>query len=314
MSEPIISVILPTWNRAVLLREAINSVRWQTFREWELLVIDDGSTDDTPAMLAALDEPRLRVIRLDHTGNPARVRNAGLAVASGAYIAFLDSDDLWEPDKLAVQLEGLRQSGCRWSYTAFTRIDSVGCAISDAVIRRWLPLHGWILEHLLCIDAIVPTPTVVVERLLLKEVGEFDEVFVQCEEYELWFRLAIRSRVHVEERSLAQVRVHTGNHQSDREQVHASWARVYAKTAHSLPDSRLAALCRAQRAEHLEALACIAATMGHARCRALALLVEAFPRRWHHLAWWKILAAALLGARASNIARAIRDRVPGRRR
>lgn len=312
MTEPQISVILPTHNRSPLLRQAVESVRQQTYQRWELVVVDDGSTDDTPAMLAKLTDPRLRLIRLAHTGNPARVRNAGLAVARGEYVAFLDDDDLWLPDKLAQQLDGLGRSGCRWGYTAFRRIDATGQDANDAEVRPWRPLRGWILEPLLRIDAIVPLPTVMVERTLLTEVGGFDEAFLFCQDYELWFRLAAHGPVHVEETALACVRVHPHTHQSDRESVHASWVAAYKKTARMVGDARLAALCLGRRAEHEVLLARLLLERGR-RASSLALLARSARRAGASRAWWKALARSLLPDRVLSVLRAIRRSRPGSR-
>lgn len=102
---PLVSVIIPTYNRALSIREAVDSVLDQTFSDFEVIVVDDGSTDDTPARLAVYGD-RIRVIRQVNAGVSA-ARNAGLAAAQGIWIAFLDSDDLWLPDKLAHQLSEL---------------------------------------------------------------------------------------------------------------------------------------------------------------------------------------------------------------
>lgn len=293
MTEPLISVILPTYNRSTFLREAVDSVRRQSYRRWELLVIDDGSTDDTPPTLAKLDDSRLRMIRLDHTDNPALVRNAGLAVARGSYVAFLDDDDLWGNDKLATQLEGLRRGGCRWGYTGFRRIDAMGRDLNDTALRPWEPHRGWILEPLLRVEAIVPLPTVMVERTLLAETGGFDETFFDCEDYELWFRLAARSAAHVDEAALACIRVHPQHRQANRERVNASWVAVYDKTARMLRDERLRALCLRRRAEHQVLLARLLVERGH-RGSSLGLLARSARRVGVTRAWWKALARVLL--------------------
>lgn len=313
MTESLISVIVPTYNRSAFLRNAVDSVRRQTYRRWELIVIDDGSTDDTPATLATLDDPRLRLIPLEHTGNPARVRNAGLAVARGEYVAFLDDDDLWLPDKLATQLTGLARTGCRWGYTAFRRIDATGQGANDTGVLPWRPHRGWILEALLRIEAVVPLPTVMVERTLLAEVGGFDEAFLDCEDYELWFRLAACSVAHVEEAALACVRVHPQHRQANRERVHASWVAVYEKTARTVRDDRLTALCLRRRAEHQVFLARLLVERGR-RGSSLALLARSARRAGGSRAWWKALARSLLPDPAVSVLRAIRRSRPGSRR
>lgn len=293
VSRPLISIILPTYNRSGTLREAIASVRKQTYERWELIVIDDGSTDDTGTLLAGLDEQRLRVIRVDHTGNPARVRNAGLAVARGTHVAFLDDDDLWRSDKLDKQMTGLEQSGCRWSYSAFERIDEQGRGIHASDIVVWRPRGGWILEELLRIEAIIALPTVIVERTLLAEAGGFDEAFAYCQDYELWFRLASRAATHVETAKLGIVRVHPRSHQADRASVHAAWVRVYAKTANTLTDPRLAAFCRQRSSYHAVVSARFAASRGD-KAEGLELLMGSGRGAVASLKWWSTLARVLL--------------------
>src|SRR5206468_5026028 len=117
-------------NRAAYLREAVDSVFAQTFTDWELIVIDDGSTDATAAYLKSLDDPRVRVIELEHSGIPAKVRNAGLGAATGEFIAFLDSDDRWYPRKLELQVAKCRNDS-----------DSGWCSVHvDFVDDRGAPL------------------------------------------------------------------------------------------------------------------------------------------------------------------------------
>jgi len=113
---PGVSIILPTFNRTRFLTAAVESVMAQTYADWEMIIADDGSGEQTRDYLRALRDPRIRVLWLEHCGNPARVRNAGIEAAGGRYLAFLDSDDLWAPTKLQRQLAamGLRPSS-RWS-------------------------------------------------------------------------------------------------------------------------------------------------------------------------------------------------------
>ena len=107
ISRPLVSIILPTYNREVLLRRALESVLAQTYDLWELLVVDDGSTDGTRAYLQTLTDTRVRAILREHCGNAGAVRNAGCRTARGSYLAFLDSDDQWLPEKLALQIADL---------------------------------------------------------------------------------------------------------------------------------------------------------------------------------------------------------------
>src|SRR3954470_20897049 len=110
MSDGAVSIVVPTFNRLDYLRPALASVFAQTWNDWDLVIADDGSDDDVRAYLHDLEleqRPRVRVLSLPHRGNPAAVRNAALHVATGTYVAFLDSDDLWAPRKLELQLDAL---------------------------------------------------------------------------------------------------------------------------------------------------------------------------------------------------------------
>ena len=212
MTEPLVSVILPTWNRLALLRQAVDSVFAQTARDWELIVVDDGSTDGTREYLATLPGDRVRVVRREHCGNPAMLRTAAARIASGKYVAFLDSDDLWDAKKLELQLAALaRDSRARWSYTRARWIDGEGQQLPTPEGRRWTPCDGWIVNELLAWTAWIALPTVMVERDLLDTVGGFDEALMFHEDFDLWLRLALQSPVALEPEPLTSIRLHGGN-------------------------------------------------------------------------------------------------------
>src|SRR5437588_8447788 len=99
-----------------LIMEAIGSVMAQTYSNWELMVVDDGSTDDTVTAIRAIIDPRIRVIELHHTGHMGILRNTGVEKGFGEWIAFLDSDDTWLPKKLEIQVSALQTTGNRWCY------------------------------------------------------------------------------------------------------------------------------------------------------------------------------------------------------
>jgi glycosyltransferase involved in cell wall biosynthesis len=291
-NAPLVSVVLPSYNAMPYLPVAVQSVIEQTFADWELIVIDDGSTDDTSGFLSAVHDDRIRSLRLDHTSNPARVRNAGLRQAHGRYIAFLDADDTWLPRKLELQLRALRsEPACRWSYTAGARMDATGAPLFDARIQRWVPYDGWILEPLLRIRALIAMPTVIVARDLLAEVGGFDEELTYCEDYDLWFRLALRNRVCVLSEPLARIRVHAPSYSRDRAAVHESWIRVYEKMGFILRDPRLRRLCASRRVHHVVTLARSYGAQSGTRA-AFRTLFSARPYAWPFPRWWWSIARA----------------------
>jgi glycosyltransferase involved in cell wall biosynthesis len=192
---PLVSVVIPTYNRAAFLAEAIQSALAQTFTDLELIVVDDGSTDHTAAMVRSINDPRVHLVSVRHSGLPARGRNAGVERARGRYIAFLDSDDLWDSSKLDDQLAALAERpDCRWCHTGGRCIDEVGAPHPQWPNAR-LASEGWILEALFRRHEGINTSSVLVDRALLLEVGGFDETFVRGEDYDLWVRLAMRSPI-----------------------------------------------------------------------------------------------------------------------
>lgn len=258
MITPLVSVILPAFDRMEFLPAAVDSVLRQTFTDWELIVADDGSGDEARAYLRGLVDPRVRVLWLPHSGRPSIARNAAIGVARGRYIAFMDSDDLWAPTKLAVQVRAMQSSPTRrWSYTALTIIDTKGRTLPDAGYKPRLPYDGDIVERLLTLDAIIGTPTVMAERGLIDEVSGFDETLAVNEDQDLWLRLAMRSEIIAISEALVSVRVKGGDPRYTENNIGAAegWIRLYGKMAACLPDRRLRAIARRRRAHHAKQLA-----------------------------------------------------------
>jgi glycosyltransferase involved in cell wall biosynthesis len=248
---PTVSIVLPTYNRLALLREAVDSVRAQTFGDWELIVADDGSEDGSAEYLAALatEDPRIIVVRLPHTANLPRIRNAAIARARGEWVAFLDSDDAWRADKLQAHLDAHRANpSARWSYSGRSMMDAAGETLPDARFVAWRPHSGRIARLLLTHEAMVAFPTVVVERALLQEVGGMDEALVFSTDYDLELRLAAHAECICIPEPLVRVRVHAGSTTRRRVEVNESFIRVYAKfaAADGSPDVR--PICRRQQA------------------------------------------------------------------
>lgn len=211
MTMPTVSVVIPAYNAARYLSQAVDSALGQTFRDVEVVVVDDGSTDDTPARLAAYGE-RIRTLRQANSG-VALARNAGTAAARGRYVAFLDADDVWQPEKIERQLEALTQPpGARASYTAF---DLVSADLTPQEVRR-TARAGSLVEDLLCLGNVVGTPsTVVCERDLLLDVGGFDPDLSLGADWDLWLRLALRTTFSYVDEPLVRYRVHEGNMSRD---------------------------------------------------------------------------------------------------
>lgn len=308
MNPPLVSIVLPAFNRAGYLRSAIESVLAQSLTSWEMIIADDGSGPEAAEYLRELVDPRIRVLWLAHSGNPSVARNAALRDARGTYVAFLDSDDLWEPGKLETQTAALRARGeCRWSFTNVDWIDAAGGLMHPR--ERFVPHEGRIVEAVLTIAAYIALPTVLVERQLLDEVGVFDEELRFGEDYDLWLRLATRSDVVALTDKLTRVRLHADNHSHDRRGFYRDWLRLYEKAGARTTDPRLRDICRRKRATLAVGLASLEAADGETAA-SYRRLANALPDGWRYGRWWLSAASMLaktLSPRGGKKARGGRD-------
>lgn len=187
MSSPNISVVIPTFNHATVLRRALESVIAQSFKDWEAIVVNNFSTDDTISVVESFNDDRISLLNFKNHGIIAASRNAGIDVAKGEYIAFLDSDDMWYPLKLqkcAVEAENGAQFVCHGELW-----------INDEVSRREVmygPAINAKYEKLLYRGNCISTSATFIRTDLLKSVYGFDESaeIVTAEDYDLWLRLA----------------------------------------------------------------------------------------------------------------------------
>jgi glycosyltransferase involved in cell wall biosynthesis len=188
-NPPEVSIILPTYNRRTIVCEAVASVLAQRDADFELIVVDDGSTDDTGEVLADLNE--MRVERIAHRG-PAAARNRGVTIARAPLIAFLDSDDLWAPDKLRRQLAFMRENpDCAISQTNEIWIRN-GRRVNPGL--RHLKRAGDIFIESLRTCLISPS-AVIIKTDFFRALGGFDEDFAAAEDYDLWLRILIDHEV-----------------------------------------------------------------------------------------------------------------------
>ncbi len=180
-----VSVVVPVYNRKEMLLRAVGSVFEQTYREWELIVVDDGSTDGTRQLMRGLDGGRVRCLFQPHSGVSC-ARNLGVKAAQYPWIAFLDSDDYWLPGKLQAQLEALQE----YPQYEIVHTDEIwirrGRRVNPRKIHR--KYGGWIYQH--CLPRCIVSPSsVLLHRSVLEDRGGFDESLPVCEDYELWLRL-----------------------------------------------------------------------------------------------------------------------------
>tara|TARA_R110002072_G_scaffold534_8_gene4285 strand:+ start:36606 stop:37439 length:834 start_codon:yes stop_codon:yes gene_type:complete len=194
-----ISVVIPTYNRKETIKRAMDSVLSQSYQNFELIIVDDGSTDETQEIINKfLPHEKIKVISIDNSG-VSKARNIGIQNADSKWIAFLDSDDEWHTDKLTMQMKVIEDDP-----------DAVLIHTNEVWIRNGKHLKqkgihkkygGFIFDKCIPLCNISPS-TSLIKKSVLEEVGMFDEKFVVCEDYDLWLKISSKYKVHFIEDSL----------------------------------------------------------------------------------------------------------------
>ena len=236
---PMFSVVIPTFNRRDLVARAVRSVLSQTVDDFEIVVVDDGSTDDTAAVIRALDDSRIRLVALPHNRGPAAARNAGIAAARGQLVSFLDSDDEYLPTFLERTRAALASTdssiGFSWAGTQKTWTSNADGLFREMTRRLvWNPIFSsrhdaW--RYCLSHDAMWGTNNgVTIKASALAKSGTFDEAMLACEDADLLIRLMRHFDFVVIPECLVVV------HQDAPQRVDGNprnrangWARIYAK-------------------------------------------------------------------------------------
>jgi len=217
--SPLVSVVVPAYNCASHIGETLESVYGQTYRHWEVIVVDDGSTDETRTALV----PHMGKIRYVRQGNrgTAAARNAGVRQARGELIAFLDDDDIWLPDKLELQVQVMEGSPeCGLVFTDGKTFTADGIRQESVISTRldgWIDAHrveraqvakGWLGRHLLFWSDIVSASSVMVRRECFDQAGGFDEGIAIADDYDLWLKIALAHPVALVQHCLYMWRWH----------------------------------------------------------------------------------------------------------
>jgi GT2 family glycosyltransferase len=188
-TTPIVSVIIPAYNAVTTLRKTLDSVLAQTFTSFEIIVVDDGSTDATIAVATTVDDPRVRVLAQSNAGVSV-ARNRGAAAARGELLAFLDADDLWASDKLACQIAALQahpDAGLAFSWTAF--VDDRGDLLPGGGVAG--RAEGWVFSDLLLLGNFVGNGSAaLIRRTAFEAVGGFEPTLRTAEDWDFYLRLA----------------------------------------------------------------------------------------------------------------------------
>jgi glycosyltransferase involved in cell wall biosynthesis len=213
---PEVSVVIPTRNREALLLQALRSVLAQKDMSIEVVVVDDGSVDATRSSVEALADPRVKLLVNESSQGVAVARNRGVADGSGSWIAFLDDDDLWAPDKLSRQVTAAREFGRSWVYAGAVAVDerlrviSGGSPPSPTDAVRGLPFRNTIPAG---------ASNVVVRREFLETAGPFDPKLRHMADWDLWIRLSRLDAPAIVPHALVAYRIHRGNASLDTDAI-----------------------------------------------------------------------------------------------
>jgi glycosyltransferase involved in cell wall biosynthesis len=225
-SQPLVSVIIPTYNRVHLIGESIESVLKQTYTNWELIIVDDGSSDDTESIVARYNNSKIRYIRFPHFGILGKVRNCGIKIAKGEFIAFLDSDDLWREDKLDFQLKLFQAHDIDYTFSNGTHFgeatihqppDVENLAVGDLFISL-------IVEH----RFVIYLPSLLFRKRILDKTGMINESFESGGDIDFVYRMARVSKGAFTNERLVSIRKHTHGMSSQHEQTaHLEDLKIY---------------------------------------------------------------------------------------
>lgn len=194
MATPLVSVIIPVYNREDTIGRAISSVLSQSYINFEVIIVDDGSSDNSIQRVREFQDDRIRIIALEENSGANAARNRGIAEARGQYIAFQDSDDEWDKDKLQIQIEYMLQRGFFASFCAYRMIQGANEMIMPRDYEDKYKYEDGLLQAL-AERNVIGTPTLVVEKSIFLTVGVFDETMPRLQDYEFVIRLAQKEKI-----------------------------------------------------------------------------------------------------------------------
>jgi glycosyltransferase involved in cell wall biosynthesis len=223
--EPKVSVVVSCYNYARFLPAAVASLQAQTYANIEILVIDDGSTDETPAVAAQLAaaDPRVVSFRQANEGQ-AGAKNAGIRRSTGEFIAFLDADDRWDPSKLEKQMKLFAEPSVGVVFSRMKPVDEAGRPLSDRdTAPERQPRRGRVTEALF-LDNFVPFSSAVVRRSVFDQVGMMDTTISMGIDWDLWLRASVHVLFDFVDEELMEYRVGHAGQMSHRQEERHGWA------------------------------------------------------------------------------------------
>ena len=203
----LVSIIMPTFNSSKTIFDSINSVQSQTYQNWEMIIIDDGSTDNTKDIITPfLSDYRIKYLRQLNSG-PSIARNNGINKAKGKYLAFLDSDDIWKPNKLELQLNYLKKNpDCCLIHTNYSTFESN--TQNSKPFRQTSWFSNWDENERLLMFDTIGTLTVLTETQLIKNLGGFNNDLHGTEDWDLWIRVSKEGKISKLNDDTAFYRIH----------------------------------------------------------------------------------------------------------
>jgi len=201
-----VSIIIPTYNRATLLKRAINSVLQQSFSDFELIVVDDASTDYTPEVVKKINDSRIKLIQHSKNKGASAARNTGIDLSKGKYIAFLDDDDEWLPEKIERQLAAFQTADIKIGliYSGYSFVSPK----NNNILKTVTPEHRGALYPLLLRRNFISTVTPLVKKDCFKIAGTFDETLPSCQDWDMWIRISKYFLIDFIPDPLAKIYVH----------------------------------------------------------------------------------------------------------
>lgn len=247
---PQVSVIIPTFNRATLLARSVESVLKQTYQDFELIIVSDGSTDNTDNIVLGYNDIRIKYLKHKKPKGASAARNTGIKICKGQYIAFLDDDDEWTPNKLSLQIPFIKLSnskvGLIYSWSKYLSTESKIIQLHNPTIK------GDVFVHMLDRQAIGSCPSIVIKREVVDVVGFFDESLPRGNDGDYWRRITQKYHVDLIQEYL--VNVYVGH--SDRISINSKknlmnalpafekWLNIFKNSYKQYPDKELIILTR----------------------------------------------------------------------
>lgn len=206
--SPLVSVVIPTYNRGHFIEESVQSVIEQTYENWEIIIVDDGSEDNTGEVIQILSNPKIRYYKMNHCGRLGKVRNCGIKMALGEYIAFLDSDDLWRKDKLAFQMRLFEKYDIMFAFSNGTHFgDTAVIQPPDFKETSVGDLFGSLMFNK---QFVIYMPSLVFKKKVFDSIDLIDENFTSAADVDFVYRMALELKGAFSNERLVSIRKHRG--------------------------------------------------------------------------------------------------------